>query len=146
MNFTYLAPWAPQLRSLLRIMTALTFLTHGTQKLLAWPVAFPIPMTVLTYTAAIMEIIGGVLLALGFFSRPVAFILSGLMACAYFIGHAFGASGFVFFPIMNRGEAAMLFCFIFLYLAAAGPGPWSIDALRGLGGQEPRSSTAALSI
>ena len=131
MNFTFLAPWAPELRSVLRAMTAMTFFTHGLQKLLAWPIAFPLPMTPLTYTSATLEIIGGAMLAIGLFSRPVAFILSGLMACAYFIGHAFSASGFVFFPLANRGEAAMLFCFIFLYLAAAGPGPWSVDAWLG---------------
>lgn len=131
MHFDFLAPWAPQLRSVLRIMAALTFFTHGTQKLFAWPIAFPFPLSPLTYTAAGLEVVGGALLAVGLFSRPVAFILSGLMACAYFMGHAFGKDGFVFFPIMNRGEAAMLFCFIFLYIAAAGPGPWSLDAQRG---------------
>lgn len=133
MNFEFLAPWAPQLRSILRIMTALTFLTHGTQKWFAWPVQFPFPMSSLLYTSATIEIIGSMLLTVGIFSRPVAFILSGLMACAYFIGHAFGATGFVLFPIANRGEAAMLFCFVFLYLAAAGPGPWSVDARLGQG-------------
>lgn len=131
MKFDFLAPWAPQLRSVLRIMTALTFFTHGTQKLFAWPTAFPFPLSGLTTTAAWLEVVGGALLAIGFFTRPVAFVLSGLMAFAYFLGHALGKDGFVFFPIMNRGEAAMLFCFIFLYLAAAGPGPWSVDAQRG---------------
>lgn len=131
MNFTFLAPFEPQLRSILRIMTAATFFTHGTQKLFEWPAKAGFPLSTLTYTAATLEVIGGFLLIIGLFSRPVAFILSGLMACAYFMGHAFGANGFVFFPLLNRGEAAMLFCFIFLYLSAAGPGPWSVDAQRG---------------
>lgn len=131
MNLNFLAPWAPQLRSVLRIMAAASFFSHGTQKLLSWPAPFPVPLTSLTYTAGTLEVVGGFVLTIGLFSRPVAFVLSGLMACAYFIGHAFGTNSFVFFPIINRGETAMLFCFIFLYIAAAGPGPWSIDAQRG---------------
>lgn len=124
MNFTYLQPWAPHILSVLRIVTALTFLTHGTMKLLSWPAKFPFPLTTLTTTAGVLEIVGGILLAIGLFSRPVAFVLSGLMAFAYFLGHA----GRGFFPVLNGGEAALLFCFIFLYIAAAGPGPWSVDA------------------
>lgn len=131
MNFTFLAPYAPQLRSILRIMAALTFFTHGTQKLLGWPLAGPPTLSPMIMTAGVLELVGGALLAIGLFSRPVAFILSGLMACAYFIGHAMSASGFVFFPIMNRGEAALLFCFIFLYIACAGGGPIGVDAMRG---------------
>jgi putative oxidoreductase len=79
------------------------------------------------YTAATLEVVGGLLLIVGLFSRPVAFVLSGEMAVAYFMGHA--PQGF--FPVLNGGEAAMLFCFIFLYIAAAGPGPWSVDAAAG---------------
>jgi putative oxidoreductase len=94
MQFKFLAPWAPQLLSVLRIMSALTFFTHGTQKLLGWPLAGPPTLSPMIMTAGTLELVGGALLAIGLFSRPVAFILSGLMACAYFIGHAFPASGF----------------------------------------------------
>ncbi len=121
--------WAPRLLSILRIMTGLLFLQHGTAKLLKIPV---IPMfanlslTSLPGIAGILELVGGVLIILGLFTRSVAFVLSGLMAVAYFMAHA--PRGF--YPILNAGELAILFCFVFLYLAAAGPGPWSIDAVR----------------
>ncbi|WWT17922.1 DoxX family protein [Pararoseomonas sp. SCSIO 73927] len=121
---TFLHGWAPQLLSVLRIVAAATFLTHGTMKLFAWPAPFPYPLNAMLLTAAILEAVGGILLIVGLFSRAVAFVLSGLMAFAYFIGH--GSRGF--FPVLNGGEAAMLFCFVFLYIAAAGPGLWSIDA------------------
>ena len=127
MQLTFLQPWAPRILSILRILAAATFLTHGTMKLFGWPAPFPYPLNGLLYTAAILEVVGGALLVIGLFSRPVAFILSGLMAFAYFLGHAGGG----FFPVLNGGEAAMLFCFIFLYIAAAGPGPWSVDAAQG---------------
>jgi putative oxidoreductase len=127
MQMTFLQPWAPQILSVLRIMTAATFLTHGTMKLFGWPAEFPYPLNALLYVAAVLEVVGGLLLVVGLFSRPVAFVLSGLMAFAYFIGHGSGG----FFPVLNGGEAAMLFCFIFLYIAAAGPGPWSVDAATG---------------
>jgi putative oxidoreductase len=130
MNFDALASaWAPRLLSILRIMTGLLFLQHGTAKLLKIPV---IPMfanlslTSLPGIAGILELGGGVLIILGLFTRSVAFVLSGLMAVAYFMAHA--PRGF--YPILNAGELAILFCFVFLYLAAAGPGPWSIDAAR----------------
>lgn len=130
MNFDALASaWAPRLLSILRIMTGLLFLQHGTAKLLKIPV---IPMfanlslTSLPGIAGILELVGGVLIILGLFTLSVAFLLSGLMAVAYFMAHA--PRGF--YPILNAGELAILFCFVFLYLAAAGPGPWSIDAAR----------------
>jgi putative oxidoreductase len=126
MQMTFLRPWAPQILSLIRIVTAAAFLTHGLIKLFGWPAPFPYPMNGLLYVAAVLEIVGGVLLIVGLWSRPVAFLLSGQMAIAYFLAHA--SQGF--FPALNMGEPAMLFCFIFLYIAAAGPGPWSLDALR----------------
>ena len=129
MQLTFLHRWAPQILSLLRILAAATFLTHGTMKLFSWPAPFPYPLNGLLYTAGILEVVGGLLLVIGLFSRPVAFILSGMMAIAYFLGHASGG----FFPALNGGEPAMLFCFIFLYIAAAGPGPWSVDAATGRG-------------
>ncbi|MBO9711982.1 DoxX family protein [Sphingomonas sp.] len=120
--------WTTHLRSLLRIIVALGFIEHGTSKLLGFP-AFPMPgpLPTLLIVAAWLEVVGGTLILLGLFTRPVAFILSGQMAVAYFMFHA--PQGF--FPANNGGEAAMLYAFIFLYFAAAGPGAWSLDALRG---------------
>src|SRR4051812_39612976 len=113
--------WAPRVLSILRIVTALIFLEHGTQKLFGFP-PHPKPPEVLTtsWMAAVFETIGSPLLAVGLFTRPVAFILSGEMAFAYFIAHA--SRGF--FPVLNGGDAAILYCFVFLYLVFAGPGPW----------------------
>ena len=127
MQLTFLQGWAPHILSILRILTAATFLTHGTMKLFGWPAPFPYPLDGLTYAAAILEVVGGLLLIVGLFSRPVAFILSGEMAVAYFMAHA--PQGL--FPVLNGGESALLFCFVFLYIAAAGPGPWSADAAAG---------------
>lgn len=125
----FLAPFTSQLLSALRVMSGLLFLQHGTTKYLNFPVS-PMnnasPLT-LGGLAGIFELIGGVLLVLGLFTRPVAFVLSGLMAAAYFIAHA--PQGF--FPLLNGGELAALYCFVFLYLAAAGGGAWSLDRLRG---------------
>ena len=123
------AAWAPRLLSILRIMSGLLFLEHGTAKHLKIPV---VPMFAklelfsLAGIAGVIEIVGSVLLILGLFTRCTAFVLSGLMAFAYFIAHA--PRGF--YPILNAGELAALYCFVFLYIAAAGPGPWSIDAAR----------------
>ena len=118
--------FAPALQSVLRIMAGLAFLEHGTGKLLGFPHGLPfidkMPTGLLYFTGAI-ELVGGVLIVLGLFTRPVAFVLSGFMAVGYFMAH-FPMS---FFPAINMGEAALLYCFVFLYLAAAGPGPWSID-------------------
>lgn len=123
------AHWAPNLRSVLRIFAAFSYITHGTQKLFVVPVAeaggSAVPLVSLLGLAGVLETVGGLLLLLGLFTRPVAFLLSGEMAVAYFMVH-FPRS---FWPILNGGEVAMLFCFIWLYLAAAGPGPWSVDAL-----------------
>jgi putative oxidoreductase len=127
---TFLADWSPRLLSVLRIMSALLFLAHGTQKILGFPPMAggrPMPdILTLSWTAGVLELVGGGLLALGLFTRPVAFVLAGEMAFAYFIGHAPRS----FFPVLNGGDAAILYCFVFLYLAAAGPGPWSLDAMR----------------
>jgi putative oxidoreductase len=124
------AAWAPRLLSVLRIVAALIFLLHGTQKLLGFPPmagggAGPAFLS-LSWTAGFLEIVLGVPLLLGLFTRPAAFIAAGEMAFAYFIGHAPRN----LFPTLNGGDAAILYCFVFLYIAAAGPGPWSIDAAR----------------
>ncbi|MCW8087644.1 DoxX family protein [Sabulicella glaciei] len=116
----------PWLLSALRIMAALLLMQHGMQKILGWPPSGrPMPEFMTQYWfAGILELGGGALLAIGLFTRPVAFVLAGLMAFAYFLGHA--PRGFL--PILNGGNLAILFCFVFLYLSAAGGGPLSLDA------------------
>ena len=119
--------WAPRMLSILRIVAALIFFEHGTQKLLGFPPSDGAPAFLsLSWTAGIFELIGGALLILGLFTRPVAFVLSGVMAFAYWLVHAPQN----FFPVNNGGDAAILYCFVFLYFVFAGPGPWSIDAMR----------------
>jgi putative oxidoreductase len=125
----FLKPYTSQLLSVLRVMSGLLLLQHGTGKYLSIPVG-PMnnmnPMT-MSGVAGILELIGGVLLIIGLFTRPVAFILSGMCAVAYFYAHY--PRGF--FPILNGGELAALYSFVFLYLAAAGGGVWSADKVRG---------------
>jgi putative oxidoreductase len=123
--------WSPHLRSVLRIVAAFLFLQFGTAKLFAFPAAImpgggTAPLASLAGVAGLLEALGGALLLVGLLTRPVAFLLSGEMAFAYFIGHA--PQGF--WPVLNQGHPAVLFCFVWLYLSAAGPGPWSLDALR----------------
>lgn len=123
-----LRQWRPYVLSFLRIVAAVLFIEHGTQKILGFPEPKHIPeLLSLSWVAGIMEIVGGGLLLVGLFTRPVAFLLSGQMAVAYWMAHAPNSV----FPVLNGGDAAILFCFIFLYLVFAGPGPWSIDAKRG---------------
>lgn len=118
--------WTPYLQSVLRIVTGLLLIEHGSGKLLNFPtlpgIADMLGPTLLYVTGAI-ELIGGALIIVGFLTRPAAFILAGFMAVAYFMVHF--PTGF--FPVLNQGELAILFCFVFLYFAAAGPGPWAID-------------------
>jgi putative oxidoreductase len=120
--------WAPRLLSILRIVAAFLFMQHGAQKLFGFlggiPGGTPRLLT-LPWITGVLEFFGGLLLLLGLFTRPVAFILSGMMAVAYFKAHA--PQGF--FPLQNRGELAALYCFVFLYLSAAGGGPWSLDSV-----------------
>jgi putative oxidoreductase len=120
--------FTPYLQSVLRMTAALTFMTHGTQKLFAVPALQPrdtVELMSQAGLAGVLEVFGGFLLLVGLFTRPVAFILSGEMAVAYFQAHFPRA----FWPVLNGGEPAYLFCFIFLFLAAACGGPWSLDAL-----------------
>jgi putative oxidoreductase len=124
--------WSPYVLSILRIIAAFVFMQYGTTKLFAFPAAVmpgggTAPVTSLPGIAGVFEAVGGALLLIGLFTRPVAFVLSGQMAAAYFIGHA----GQSFWPVLNNGTPAVLFCFIWLYISTAGPGPWSLDALRG---------------
>jgi putative oxidoreductase len=123
---TSLNRYAPLFLSLLRIVAALIFFAHGTQKILGFPASEMHPgIFTLPWFAGILELIGGALLILGLFTRPVAFILSGLMAAAYWIAHAPNSP----YPALNGGDAAILYCFIFLYLVFSGPGPISLDAI-----------------
>ena len=125
-----LSSWAPRMLSVLRIVAGLIFMAHGTQKFLSfpggehagsgWALAHP------GAYAGIIELICGVLIAIGLFTRPAAFLASGTMAVAYWMAHAPQN----FFPINNGGDAAILYCFVFLYIFFAGPGPWSVDEAR----------------
>ena len=128
-NPAVVATWSPRLLSVLRIVSGYMFLLHGTAKLFGMPhVAMfdGLQLMSLMGLAGVLELVGGALLLIGLFTRPVAFVLSGQMAVAYFMAHA--SKGAVLMPLMNQGEAAVLYCFIFLYLAFAGAGPWSVDA------------------
>jgi putative oxidoreductase len=121
--------WAPRVLSVLRFMSGLLLLQHGMAKLFGFPpgaVPANFNLSSMPGYAGFIEFVCGILLVLGLFTRPAAFLASGMTAVAYFYAHF--PQGF--FPILNRGELAVLYCFVFLYIAAAGPGPWSIDAAR----------------
>ena len=123
-----LAGWTPRLLSVLRIIAGFLLMPHGAQKLFGFlaPPGMPAAtMGSLMWVAGVLEFFGGLLLLIGLFTRPVAFILSGLMAVAYFMAHAPGG----FWPLQNKGELAVLYCFVFLFFAAAGGGEWAVDRL-----------------
>jgi putative oxidoreductase len=131
MTFSNSNEFTSRALSVLRIVSAYLLIQHGSAKLLGFPhVAFFDGLQIFSMlgTAGILELVGGALLLIGLFTRPVAFVLSGLLAFAYFIGHA--SKGFVLSPMLNQGESAVLFCFVFLFLAVAGAGVWSVDAMR----------------
>jgi putative oxidoreductase len=119
--------WSPALLSVLRIVVAFLFMQHGAQKILGFPGAgdHKVELASLMGFAGCLELIGGGLILVGLFTRPVAFLLAGEMAFAYFMAHA--PQGF--WPVLNQGEAAVFYCFAFLYFSAAGGGPWSLDRL-----------------
>ena len=125
---SFLATWSPRVLSVLRIMVGLLFLEHGMSKYFSLPVSPSTGVAPMSLSGinGMIELVGGVLIVLGLFTRPVAFILAGDMAFAYFIAHA--PRGF--FPLLNAGELAIIYCFVFLYLAVAGGGVWSLDHLR----------------
>lgn len=122
---TFIDIWSGRAQSVLRIVAAFLFMAHGMQKMLGFPVAasHPFQLFTLSGVAGVLELFGGILLLMGLFTRPVAFILSGEMAFAYFLAHA----PHDFWPLINRGELAVVYCFLFLYFAIAGGGPWSVD-------------------
>ena len=122
----FIAPWAPTMLSVLRLVSGLIFMAHGTQKLLKFPpTTRAVELSSISGIAGFFELIGGALIALGLFTRPAAFLCSGVMAVAYFYAHAPRS----FFPVVNGGDAAILYCFVFLYIFFAGPGPLSIDRM-----------------
>ena len=123
-----LETWSPRVLAAVRIITALLFMEHGLMKLVAFPAAtpgLPTPLPAILVAAALIEVVGGALLTVGLFTRIVAFICSGEMAAAYFMAHAPKS----FWPAVNGGDAAILFCFVFLYIAFAGAGAFSLDAV-----------------
>ena len=129
------ATWSPRMLSVLRIMTALLFIEHGTAKFFGFPGPGP-SLTPLIVVQGILELGGGILLLIGFYTRIVAFILSGDMAVGYFMAHAPKS----FFPLVNGGQLAILFCFVFFYLFVAGGGVWSVDEQRS-GRRSPAPAT-----
>jgi putative oxidoreductase len=123
--------WRPRALAVLRIVTAYLFITHGTAKLFGLPhqaMFDGLKLLSLPGIAGILEVVGGALLLIGLFTRPVAFVMCGFMAVAYFMAH--GSQGNVLVPMLNKGELAVLYCFVFLYLSVAGAGAWSVDAMR----------------
>ena len=131
MEFAFLDTWKPRALAVLRIVAAYLFITHGTAKLFGVPhqeMFDGLQLLSLAGIAGMLEVAGGVLLLIGMFTRPVAFVLCGLMAVAYFMAHA--SQGNALVPMLNKGELAVVYCFVFLYFAVAGAGAWSVDALR----------------
>lgn len=126
--FSRLDPYAPKVLSGLRIVAGLMFMQHGTQKIFGFPAEAMGPFNIASQMGigGVLELVGGALIVLGLFTRPVAFVLSGMMAVAFAQFHwQFGAASF--FPLVNQGELAALYCWVFLYLAFAGPGAWALD-------------------
>ena len=123
----FMSRFSAQTYSLLRIVAGLLFLCHGAQKLFGFPVPIPAEAPAfIVYVAGSIEFFGGLLIAVGLFTNWAAFLCAGQMAAAYWIGHGTKA----FFPLVNQGELAVLYCFVFLYISANGPGIWSVDAAR----------------
>ena len=122
-----LSSFAPRALSILRIMAGLLFLAHGTTKFFAFPAPFPMPLSTSLTIAGMVELVAGTLITLGLFTRVAAFVASGEMAVGYFMMHAPKS----FWPSVNMGDAAILYCFIFFYLIFAGPGSWALDHVIG---------------
>ena len=124
--FDRLSVYSPQALAVLRIVAALMFMAHGTQKLLGFPASEMGQLNGLMTVAGVLELVGGLMILVGFLTRPTAFVLSGFMAVAYWMAHAPQSP----YPVNNGGDAAILYCFVFLYLFFAGPGAWSVDGSR----------------
>jgi putative oxidoreductase len=125
---TFLKPFEPQIYAALRIVAGFLMLWHGTQKLFGFPPSPMEPPDWIRFIAGPIELLGGVLVMIGLFTRPAAFVTSGQMAAAYFLGHALeGFQNGAFLPIQNRGELAAIYCFVFLFIASRGPGIWAVD-------------------
>ena len=127
----FFGTWQPRALAVLRIVTAYLFITHGTAKLFGVPhqaMFDGLKLMSLPGVAGILEVVGGALILIGLFTRPVAFVMCGFMAVAYFMAH--GSQGNVLVPMLNKGELAVLYCFVFLYFSVAGAGAWSVDAMR----------------
>ncbi len=124
-----LEPHAGKVLSILRVMAGLMFMQHGLQKIFSFPAPARGPFEIMSQMGigGVLELVGGALIVLGLFTRPVAFVLSGMMAVAYFQFHASSS----LYPLVNQGELAALYCFVFLYLSFAGPGTWAVDTLTG---------------
>ena len=128
---SFFDPWRPRALAVLRIVTAYLFITHGTAKIFGIPHQAMFDGTKLlslTGVAGMLELVGGALMLIGLFVRPVAFVMCGFMAVAYFMAHA--SQGNVLVPMLNKGELAVVYCFVFLYFSVAGAGAWSVDAMR----------------
>jgi putative oxidoreductase len=131
MDLAFFDIWRPRARAILRIVTAYLFMAHGTAKLFGMPyqkMFDGLQLMSLPGLAGILEVFGGLLILIGLFTRPVAFVLCGFMAVAYFMAH--GSQGHVLLPMLNGGELAVLYCFVFLYFVFSGAGAWSVDAMR----------------
>jgi putative oxidoreductase len=128
---------APYVLSIVRIMVALLFFSHGLSKMTGFPDPEMPEAFTLSWWSGVIEFVGGALLAVGLFSRVSAFLMSGMMAVGYFLAHAPKS----FFPQINEGDAAILYCFVFFYFVFAGPGPWSLDAMIGRGGGSRREGS-----
>src|SRR5687768_13191463 len=131
MDIAFFDTWRPRALAVLRIVTAYLFMAHGTAKLFGMPyqkMFDGLQLMSLSGLAGVLEVFGGLLILIGLFTRPVAFVLCGFMAVAYFMAH--GSQGNVLLPMLNQGELAVLYCFVFLYFVFSGAGAWSVDALR----------------
>ena len=125
-----LSKWQAEIHGILRITSAYMFMLHGTQKMFSFPnepYSEYVLMTLSPGLAGLLEVVGGALLLVGLFTRPVAFVCSGLMAFAYWMSHAFREGGFWLFPVTNGGDSSILYCFVFLYIATVGGGVWALD-------------------
>lgn len=131
MDVAFFETWRPRALAILRIVTAYLFMAHGTAKLFGMPyqkMFDGLQLVSLPGLAGVLEVFGGLLILIGLFTRPVAFVLCGFMAVAYFMAH--GSQGHVLLPMLNGGELAVLYCFVFLYFVFSGAGAWSVDAMR----------------